>query len=170
MILLGEFTVLRPEFGLIVWSTIFFLLFWFLIGKFAFKPIAEALKKRESDIQDALDKADEAKKEMANLNAENEKILANAREERTAMLKEGKEMRDSMIADAKGKAKEEADKIITSAKNEIENQKNAAIAELKNTTGKMAVDIAEKLVKAQLSEANSKESLINKLIDEVKLN
>ena len=123
MIFLGEFNVLRPDIGLIFWSVVFFLIFWLIIGKLALKPIAQALAKRNGDIQDALDKAEEAKKEMANLNAENEKILAQAREERTAMLKEGKEMRDSMIAEAKGKAKEEADKIITSAKNEIENQK-----------------------------------------------
>ena len=105
MILLGEFNVLRPDVGLIFWSTIFFLLFWFLIGKLAFKPIAEALKKREGDIQDALDQAAEAKKEMSNLKAQNDQILAEAREARTAMLKEGKEMRDSMIAEAKDEAK-----------------------------------------------------------------
>ena len=88
---LAEFSVIRPEPGMLVWTTIIFLIFWLLIGKFAFKPIGEALKTRENTIQNALDEAKRTKIEMEQLKSENDRILAEAREERAKMLKEAKE-------------------------------------------------------------------------------
>ena len=100
-IVLMDFNPIKPDLGLIVWTTFIFALFWFLIGRTAFRPIANALKKREEDIQGALDEAKLAKEEMSNLKAANEKLLAEAREERSKMLKEAKETKNKMIADAK---------------------------------------------------------------------
>jgi F-type H+-transporting ATPase subunit b len=53
----GRFNPIKPEFGLFFWTTLFFILFWWLIGKYAFRPITESLKQREHDIQDAIDSA-----------------------------------------------------------------------------------------------------------------
>lgn len=170
MVLLAEFTVLRPDPGLIIWATLIFLLFWGIMAKYAFGPIRDALKKREADIQNALDQAAMAKEEMANLKAENEKILAEARAERSQILKEAKETKDAIVNEAKNKAKEEAKRIVVSAKNEIENQKKAAISELKNMTGQLAVSIAEKVLKQELKDGNTQSQLINSLIDDIKLN
>lgn len=170
MIFLLDFTPIRPEFGLLFWSTLIFLLFWGIMGKYAFGPIKEALKKRESDIQDALDQAKYAREEMSNLKAQNEQILTQAREERSKILKEAKEIKDSMIKEAREKAKDEAQKIVNNAKNEIDNQKQAAIIELKNQTGMMALEIAEKIIKKQLSGDSEQEKFANSLIDDIKLN
>jgi len=90
MIFLADFSVIKPEPGLLIWTTIIFLIFWFLMSRFAFKPIGAALKQRETDIQDALDEAKKARLEMSQLQAQNEKLLTQAREERTAILKEAK--------------------------------------------------------------------------------
>ena len=125
-VLAGDFSVIKPDVGLLVWTTVFFLLFWLLIGKYAFKPIANALKKREDDIQDALDEAKRAKEEMANLKAENEKILAEARQERASIIKEANNLKSSIIKEAKEKAKEEAQRVATNAKLEIENEKKGS--------------------------------------------
>lgn len=170
MIFLLSFDPIKPDFGLLFWSTIIFLLFWGIMAKFAFGPIKNALKKRESDIQDALDEAKKAREEMSNLKAQNDQILAEAREERSKILKEAKEMRDSMVKDAKEKAKDEAQKIVTSAKNEIENLKSAALIDLKNQSGMMALEIAEKIIKKQLSGDKEQEKFANSLIDDIKLN
>ena len=170
MTYLADFSVLRPEYGLILWSSIIFILFWILMGKFAFKPIKDALKKREGDIQDAMDEAKKAREEMANLKAENEKILTEAREERAKILREAKETRDSIVNEAKSKAKEEAQRIVTSAKNEIENQKTAAIVDVKNQAGMIALAIAEKIIKKQLTGDSEQEKYANSLVDEIKLN
>ncbi len=170
MIFLLDFSPIKPDIGLLLWSSVIFILFWVIMGKMAFGPIKEALKKRESDIQDALDEAKKAREEMSNLKAQNEQVLAEAREERSKILKEAKEMRDSMIREAKDKAKDEAQKIVTSAKNEIENLKSAVLIDLKNQSGMMALEIAEKIIKKQLAGDSEQEKFANSLIDDIKLN
>lgn len=170
MFFLADFSPIKPDFGLILWTTIIFGLFWFLIGKYAFRPIAEALKSREDDIQSALDEAKKAKEEMANLKAENEKILAQAREERAQILKEAKDTKNSIVTEAKDQAKAEAQKIITSAKAEIETEKIAAISEVKNQVGSMAISIAEQVMRKDLKGDTEQENLVSKLMGEIKLN
>lgn len=170
MIFLAGFDVIKPDFGLLFWTTIIFLLFWLLIGKFAFRPIATALKKREDDIQSSLDEAKRTRQEMANLKAENEELLAKAREERAMILKEAKDVRDRIINEAKDKAKEEAKRIVTSAKEQIEHQKMAAIIEIKNEVGKMAIDIAEKVIRKELQNDKAQEAYVNGLVKDIKLN
>jgi F-type H+-transporting ATPase subunit b len=170
MIFLADFSVIKPDFGLLFWTTIIFLLFWLLIGKFAFRPIAQALKKRENDIQGSLDEAKRTHQEMANLKAENEELLAQAREERTLILKAANNAKDNIINEAKEKAKEEAKRIVAGAKEQIENQKMAALIEIKNEVGKMAIDIAEKVIRKELTDGASQEAFVNGLVKDIKLN
>jgi len=171
MILLSlDFNPIKPDFGLIFWTAIIFLIFWFMMAKFAFGPIRDALTKRESDIQNALDQAAKAKEEMSNLKAENEKILADARAERSMIMKEAKEARDSMINEAKEKASAEGKRIVEEARQEIQNQKAAAIIEIKDQAGNMALQIAEKIIKKQLVGDAEQESFANGLVNDMKLN
>ncbi len=165
-----DFSVIKPDFGLIFWTTIIFGLFWLLIGKYAFGPIANALKVREDEIQGSLDEAKKAREEMANLNAENEKILAETREERSKILKEAKDTKESIINEAKETARAEAQKIANSAKMEIEAEKKAAIADIKSQVGTMALDIAEKVIKKELNGSPEHESLVARFVDDIKLN
>lgn len=170
MFSLVTFTPFQPTPGLAIWSLLIFLLFWYLMAKFAFKPIAQALAKRENDIQDAIDQAKKAREEMANMKAENEKLLAQAREERAKILQEAKDIKSQMITEAKDKAKEEASKIVSNAMNDIENQKKAAIAEVKNELGNIALSIAEKVIKKELKGNTEQESYVNSLVKEINLN
>ena len=169
-IMLMDFNPIKPDLGLIVWTTAIFAIFWILIGRTAFKPIANALKKREEDIQGALDEAKKAKEEMSNLKAANEKLLAEAREERSKMLKEAKETKNKIINEAKQAAKDEASKVMTQASLDIENQKKAAMMEVKNEIGAIALSIAEKVIKKELSGNAEQENFVNALVDDVKLN
>ncbi len=166
---LSEFTVARPGIGLLFWTFVIFILFWGLVGKFAFKPIKNALKERETDIQSALDEAKKAREEMSKLNADNQRLLNEAREERAKMMREAKETGDMLIADARNKAKAEAQKIVVDARNEIENQKNKAIIEVKNKVGQMSIDIAEKLIRQQMGQTQEQKTLVDKLVNEIKL-
>lgn len=170
LIFLADFTVIRPEPGLIFWATVVFALFWFLMSRFAFKPIAAALKQREGDIQSALDEAKKARAEVSNLKAENDALMAKAQEERSQILKEAKEAKDSIIAEAKEKAKEEARKIVTDAKEIIENQRMAAVVDLKNQVGNFAIEIAEKLINRELKGQKEHEDFVKQLVDDMKLN
>lgn len=164
------FAPFQPTPGLAIWSLVIFLLFWFFMGKFAFKPIVKSLRDREDDIQDALDEAKKAKEEMANLRAENETLLQQAREERAAMLQEAKETKNAIIAEARDKAKEEASRIVASAQIEIENQTKNAIAAVKNEVGLMAVDIAEKILQKQLTGESAQHSFVNELVQQMSKN
>ena len=170
MMFLVDFSVIKPDIGLIFWTSILFLTLWFFLGRLAFKPIAKALKDRENSIDDALKQAEKARQEMSQLNAKNEELLATAREERAKMLKEAKDLSSNIVKDAKDKAKAEANKIINNAKLEIENQKRAAITELKNKAGIMALDIAEKVIRERLQGDREQEAFVQKLVNEIELN
>jgi len=170
MLFLGDFSVIKPDPGLLFWTTVIFLIFWFLMSRFAFKPIAESLKKREVDIQDALDQAKKAREEMSHLQAENEKLLAQAREERAQILKEAKEAKDEIIAEAKERANAEYKRKVESAIQDIENQKMAALVDLKNTAGRLAVEIAEKILQKELGNKAEQETYAKSLAEQIKMN
>lgn len=170
LFILGGFAPFQPAPGLGLWTLVIFLLFWWIMSKFAFKPIMEGIKTRENDIQSALDAAKQAEQKMANIQAENDALLAEAREQRATILKEATDSKNAIIADAKEKAKEEAQRISLNAKQEIENQRKAAILDVKNKVGTMAIDIAEKVIQKELKGNPEHEDFVNKLVQEVNLN
>lgn len=170
MLFLAGFPVLMPDPGLLIWTTVIFLAFWFIMSRVAFKPITAALKAREVDIQSALDEAKKAREEMSHLQAENEKLLAHAREERTAILKEAKDAKDEIIAEAKERANAEYNRRVESAMKDIENQKLAAMVELKNQSGKLAIEIAEKILRKELANNADQVAYAKSLADQIKLN
>lgn len=170
MTLLALNPLVSPDPGLFIWSTVAFLLLFFLLSKFAWKPIVQALDERERSIEDALSKAEMAKAEMAKLISENEDLLKEARLERDSILKEAKEIKDQIINDAKDSAKTEGAKLIEKAKDEINNQKLAAMAEIKNQVSSLSLAIAEKVLRKQLEDQDKQQALVNDLLKEVKLN
>jgi F-type H+-transporting ATPase subunit b len=170
MILLALNPLVSPDPGLFIWSTVAFLILFFLLSKFAWKPIVKALDERERSIEDALSKAEKAKAEMAKLISENEDLLKEARLERDSILKEAKEIKDQIINDAKEQAKTEGAKLIEMAKTEITNQKLAAMAEIKNQVSSLSLAIAEKVLRKQLEDQDKQQALVNDLLKEVKLN
>ena len=170
MTLLALNPLVSPDPGLFIWSTVAFLILFFLLSKFAWKPIVQALDERERSIEDALSKAEMAKAEMAKLISENEDLLREARLERDNILKEAKEIKDQIIHDAKDSAKVEGAKLIEAAKTEITNQKLAAMAEIKNQVSTLSLDIAEKVLRKKLEDQDKQQELVNELLKEVKLN
>ncbi|MBK7872433.1 MAG: F0F1 ATP synthase subunit B [Saprospiraceae bacterium] len=170
MIFLADFTAMQPNPGLILWTALIFILFWTLMGRFAFRPIQNALKQREEDIQKSLDEAKKAREEMANLKAENEQLLRQAQEERMKILREANEAKESIVKEAKEKAKQEYNKIITDAKQQIEHQRMAAVTDIKNQVGKISLEIAEKIIRKELQGNIEQEKFVNTLVDEMKLN
>ena len=163
--LLGEFSV-----GLFFWQTLMFVALILLLKKFAWKPILDAVNEREQGIKDALDSAEQAKQEMANLQADNEKLLKEARAERDAMIKEARDIKNKMIIDAKEEAKGEADKMVAQAQAAIESEKKAAIADLKNQVASLSLEIAEKVVRENLSSDDKQQKLVKNLLDDSSLN
>ena len=162
--LITEFSI-----GLFFWQTIIFILLIFLLKKFAWKPILDAVNEREEGIKNALLSAEKAKEEMASLQSDNEETLKKARSERDSLLKEAREIKQQLIDEAKNEAKNEAKKIISQAQETIQNEKNAAIVDLKNQVASLSIDIAEKVLKEKLSDDQSQMNLVKDLVKEATL-
>lgn len=170
MQLLALNPLVKPDIGLLFWTTVTFLILLVLLRKFAWKPILNAVKAREASIDDALAAAEDAKKEMAQLKSDNDRIMKEAREERDALLKEAREIKDRTISEAKETAGEEAKRILADAQEQIENQKMAAITELKNQVGEMSIAIAEKILRSELADKAKQEALVDEQLKDFNLN
>jgi F-type H+-transporting ATPase subunit b len=156
--------------GLFFWMLVIFIGLIFLMRKFAWKPILDAVNAREEGIRNALLSAENAKKEMQNLQANNEKLVAEARAERDAMMKDAREIKEKMINDAKSEAQAQGEKMIAQAKAAIESEKNAAMAELKNQVSSLSLEIAEKVLKSELANTEAQTKLVEKMLGDAKLN
>jgi len=162
--------LVTPGFGLVFWTTLSFLILLFLLRKFAWKPILGAVNDREKSIEEALVEAQKAREEMANLKADNERILKEARAERDQMLKEARSIREKMIEDSKETARTEAEKILTSAREGIENEKKAALIELRNTVGTLAIEVAEKVLRSELTNSDKSKELVDGYLKDISFN
>ena len=158
------------SFGLFFWQLIIFVGLIFMLKKFAWKPILDAVNEREEGIRNALRSAENARNEMQNLQSDNQRILQEARMERDALLREAREMKEKMIADSKNEAQVQVQKMIQQAKTAIENEKNAAMAELKNQVSSLSLEIAERLLKDELSNKDAQMKLVEKMLGDAKLN
>lgn len=162
--------LVTPELGLIVWTTLVFCILFFLLAKFAWKPILKVVNEREESITKALNSAEEARLKVAELKADNEILLNKARVERDEILKEARDIKDKIVAESKNIAKVEADKIIAAARESIQQEKMAAITELKNQVAKLSIEIAEKILKDELSSADKQKTIIDNVVKEINLN
>lgn len=162
--------LVKPAFGLIFWMLVSFSIIFFLLKKFAWPVILTALDERERSITDALNAAQKAKEEIEGLKADNESLLQEARNQRDLILKEAREAKDSIISEAKVKATEESERLRKMAREEIQNEKNAAISELKNHVANLSIQIAEKVIRQQLSGDDKQKQFVQDLLKNVKLN
>jgi len=162
--------LLTPGTGLLFWQVIIFLGLVFLLAKFAWKPILSSLKEREESIQQALDSAEKAKMEMAALKSDNEKLLKETREERDKILRDARSASNRLQEEAQATAKKTADKIIEDAKSVINTEKQAALRDVKAQVAQFSLEIAEKLIKKNLSDDKSQKELTETLIKDLKLN
>ena len=162
--------LLTPELGLFVWTLLAFIIVFFILKKFAWKPILQTLGEREKGIADSIATADRVKSEMAQMQSENEKLMQQAREERSVMMKEAKQMSEQIVAKAKEDTRAIADKMIADAQQQIQQQKMAAMTDVKNQIGTLAVEVAEKVLRRQLSTEDAQNAYNSLLSQDVKLN
>ncbi|MFC5409680.1 F0F1 ATP synthase subunit B [Larkinella bovis] len=162
--------LLIPDIGLLFWMVLVFGLLFFILSKFAWKPITESLKEREDDIQKALDMAEKTRIEMAKLQADNQKLLAEARAERDAILRGAKETADRVVAEARDKATEEGTRIIEKTREEMQTERLAMVAQVKREVIDLSLEIAEKVLRKELSDKKSQEELVKSLVADARLN
>lgn len=161
---------LLPNLGTIIWTTLIFGIVFFILKKFAWAPVLKAIDDREQSIDKALTSAQRAEEKLDNLKKEQEEIIALAKSEKEAIVKEGVEQRDKIIAVAKDKAKAEADKMIEDAQKRIAREREAALVEMKSQIAALSVEIATKVVKADMEDTKRHEKLVSELLNDVELN
>lgn len=169
MILLAN-SLTSPAIGTIFWSVLIFLMFFFLLTKFAWKPVLGAIKAREEMIKGSLESAEKAREEMKKLQSDNEAILKKAREEREEILKEARDVRDRLISEAKMRATEEAEKLVEKARTGIESEKRKALSEIHEQVAKLSVEIASRLLGQKLQQSGEQSKLIDNYLKEIDLN
>ncbi|MEC3877328.1 MULTISPECIES: F0F1 ATP synthase subunit B [Chryseobacterium] len=162
--------IIEPGIGLLFWMTLTFVILLFLLAKFAWKPIVNAINDRETSIVDALNQATLARKEMETLKEDNERIIREAKIERDAILKEAREIKDRIVGEAKDAAKAEGDKMIEAAKQTINAEKNAAMADIKTQIGTLSVNIAESILKQKLDNSEAQNELVQNYLNKSNLN
>lgn len=162
--LISEFSL-----GLFVWQSLIFIGLLFLLRKYAWGPILNAVNERETSIKDALASAEAARSEMENLQSDNQRILKEARAEKEALLKEARTTRAELINSAKEEAQAEAEKILSQAQEAIQNEKREALTELKEQVGSLAMGIAEKVLQKELDNKDKQVQLIDQLLQDADL-
>ena len=162
--------LVTPDVGLLFWTFVSFAILYFLLKKFAWKPILGSVNEREQSIHEALLAAENAKKEMQNLKSDNEKILKEAKVERENMLKDAREIKAKLISEAENQAKIQASKLIESAQIAIQNEKNSAMNELKQTVVELSIGIAEKVISSELQDKNKQLKVVETMLNEASLN
>jgi F-type H+-transporting ATPase subunit b len=156
--------------GLFFWQAAIFIILIFLLRKFAWGPILTAVNEREESIEQALKSAEEARLKLAELKTDNQALLNETRAERDAMLKDARTMKDGILAEAKAAASLEGDKMMTAARESIQQEKMAAITDLKNQVAVLSIEIAEKILKDELSSAEKQKALIDNVVKDIVLN
>jgi F-type H+-transporting ATPase subunit b len=162
--------LVTPDIGLLFWMLVSFLIVFFLLKKFAWKPILNMLHEREDSIEQALKSADKARDEMEKLQVTNVRILNEARAEREKIFREAQEIKEKIIGEARELAVKEKDKIMADTRASIETEKNLALKEIRNTAAELSVQIAEKLLLRELSNDQEQKELIERMIREMPVN
>ena len=162
--------LLTPDLGLLFWQVVVFLAIFFILSRFAWKPITASLKEREQNIQSALDLAEKTRLEMEKLQSDNQKLLAEARAERDVILRGAKETADRMIAEARDKAGAEGQRVLEQARESMKNERQALVNQLKKEVVTLSLGIAEKVLRKELADKSAQEKLVQDLVSNARLN
>ena len=158
--------LVTPDFGLLFWMVIIFGIVFFLLAKFGFPIITDSLHSRKAKIQKSLDDAQEIEARMASWKVEQARMMEDVRRQQSAILKEAAETKSRIVAEAKAEARDEADKILAQARTEIAAEKESALRDVRKEIALLSVEVAEKVLREELSEENKQKAFIDALVDE----
>ncbi|MBN2262041.1 MAG: F0F1 ATP synthase subunit B [Prolixibacteraceae bacterium] len=161
---------LIPHLGTIIWVSIIFAVVYFVLAKFAWKPLLSTIEDRESTIAESLKNADEVKIKLKNLELVQEKIIEIAKQDKERIVREGIDQRDKIISNANDMALQKTNKMIDDARKQIERERTAALAEMKSQIAALSIEIATKLVKGDMEDQQRHKKVVEQLIDEIELN
>ena len=155
--------------GLIIWTIITFILLVIVLGKFAWKPLLQALHSREQEIADSLKKAEEARKDSERMMNENKIAMEKASTETARLIAEGRAMAEQLKNDIVAKANESAKKMLEQAKDEITREKESAMSQLRSEVAELSILVAEKILDESLDGVKQKK-MVDKVLQQLQKN
>ncbi|MBW7934381.1 MAG: F0F1 ATP synthase subunit B [Gemmatimonadaceae bacterium] len=155
--------LLTPQGGLMFWTLIVFGVLFFVLSKFAFKPILAAVEGREQALRDAMDEAKADRELAAQLLAEQKQALEAARTDAQKIIADGRATADKMRADLLEQTRAQQTDMLERAKRDIEAEKHGAIAELRREAVDLAIAGASKVIEKNLDDAANR-ALIDKYL------
>ncbi len=156
-----------PDFGLLFWMLIAFLVVFFVVGKMGFPAIVKMVEERKNYIDESLNKAREANEKLANIQIESERILKEARERQAQILKEAMATRDNIVKDAQIKAQVEGQRILDEAKDMIRVEKENALKDIRSQVAELSIQVAEKVMRKELDKSSEQTEMIDRLLNEI---
>ncbi len=155
--------------GLIVWTIVSFVVFAAVLGKYAWKPIIKALTEREDKIRSAIEQAERARTEAAELLKKNEENMARAEEQYQKVIRESRTAADKVREEMLAKARQQAQQEMQRATEEIQRNVDAARQQLRTEVADLAVKAAEKILEETIDEQKQKK-LVNAFLDQLPKN
>ena len=161
-------SLLLPDAGLLFWMLLAFSVVFFVLYKYGFPIITSMIEARKQYIDDALKGAKEANEKIADIEQQCNALLEEARLKQVEILREATAAREQIIKEAREKADADSGKIIAEARQEIERQRDEAMNAVREEAAKVAVAVAEKILRRELAAKEHQQQYIEKLVDETK--
>ena len=159
--------LLTPDFGTFFWMLVSFIIVLAILAKFGFPALVNMVNERKQYIDDSLKSAREANEKLSHIKEESESILVEARKEQARILKEAMETRTQIVNAAKDKAKAEGGRLLEEARKQIQKEKEDAIRDIRKQVAELSVEVAEKVLRKQLSSEMEQNGMIERMLDEV---
>ena len=159
-------SLISPDSGLLIWMTLIFAIVFFVLAKFGFPIITGMVDKRSERINESIAKAKEAEQRLAHLADEQAALIEQARQEQGRILREATETREKILSQAREDARQEAVKILQNAKTQIEAERETAIRDIRRQVAMISVEVAEKVVRKDLSDDGEQTALLDRLVQE----
>lgn len=159
-----------PDFGLIFWMFVAFLVLFLALRKWAWPVIIKSMEERADMIDKGVEYAQNAKEQLEGARKEAEKYIAEAQKQQAEILRDAAKIKTQIIEEARNEASVEAKKVMDAAKLSIEQSRKEAELQFRNEVSKFSIEIAEKMVRQQMSSDKAQTELVNKLLDEIEKN
>lgn len=159
-----------PDSGLVIWMFIAFAVLFIVLYIWGWPVIINNMESRADTIDKGVEDAKKASEQLANARAEASRYMEEAKKQQAEILSDAAKMKNQIIEEAREEASREAKKVMDAAKLSIDQSRKEAELQFKNEVGKMALEIAEKVLRTNLESDKAQSNLVNKLLDNIEKN
>lgn len=159
-------SLLLPETGLLFWMLLAFGVVFFVLAKYGWPVISRMVDKRSDYINNSVIAAEETYRKLEDVRLQSEALIAEAHRKQLEILHEASDLKKKLLEDARIQALKEANQIVEEGKLSIQKEREEALREIRNQVTTLSVDIAAKILRQQLSDSESQQQLVQRILDE----